>query len=73
MINCPPPTLCSSAVQSSMPTKPDNELTLDEKRLQIIAAKLFAAMHEYAAHSPTTEAHQQYWNDMVKEEMVCSL
>lgn len=56
-----------------MPPKPDSELTLDEKRLLIVAAKLFAAVNEYVARPPTTEAHQNYWNDMVKEEMVCYL
>lgn len=73
IIDFPPPTLCAPTVHSIMPPKPDSELTLDEKRLLIVAAKLFAAVNEYVARPPTTEAHQNYWNDMVKEEMVCYL
>ena len=53
-----------------MPRKPDNELTLDERRLLIIAAKLFGAVQEYAVRPPTTEEHQGYWLGKISEEMV---
>ena len=49
------------------------ELTLDESELLIVAAKLFAVAREYSVRPPQSEHEVNYWNEKVKEELVCSL
>jgi hypothetical protein len=53
-----------------MAKKPEHELTKDEERLLIIAAKLYAAIREHTAHLPITEEHKAYWLEKLTEEMV---
>lgn len=55
-----------------MPKKPDHELTADEARLLIIAAKLFDIAKEYAVRPPHSDYEIAYWNGKVKEELVRS-
>ena len=51
----------------------DFELTLDESQLLIVAAKLFAVAREYSVWPPQSEHEVNYWNEKVKEELVCFL
>jgi hypothetical protein len=53
-----------------MAKKPDHELTKDEERLLIIAAKLYATIWEHTACLPITEEHKVYWLEKLTEEMV---
>jgi hypothetical protein len=53
-----------------MPKKPENELTKDEERLLIIAAKMYATIQEHTVCPPVMEEHKAYWLEKLTEEMV---
>ncbi|KAN0129090.1 hypothetical protein V8E53_013086 [Lactarius tabidus] len=52
-----------------MPKKPENELTKDEERLLIIAAKMYATIQEHTVCPPVMEEHKAYWLEKLTEEM----
>jgi hypothetical protein len=53
-----------------MPRKPEGALTQDERKLLIVAAKLFAAMQEHAVRPPQTEEDKVFWDIKLQEELV---
>lgn len=53
-----------------MAKKPEGALTQDERKLLIVAAKLYAAVQERAARPPKLEEEKVYWDIKLQEELV---